>query len=330
MKVLITGGAGYIGSHIALEFLSNNIDVVILDNFSNSRIEVINAIEEVSGKSVAVVTGDISDISAVKKCFESGNFNSVIHCAGLKSVDQSINDPLLYYRNNVYGSLNILQAIRDYGVPNVIFSSSATVYGEPEYLPIDESHPTEPRTPYGYTKLTVERIMKDFSYATPGIKSCVLRYFNPIGSHPSKRLRDNPEGVAQNIMPSIIDAASGKTKVFQIFGSNFDTPDGTGVRDYIHIQDVARAHFRVFEGSQSCSQFEIFNLGVGRGYSVLELLSVMSEVVGYQIPFVRADRRSGDVASCFASATKLKERLNWEAKLDLRSMCESAWASRVD
>ena len=326
MKILITGGAGYIGSHTIVELLSHGYRVVVLDNFSNSSTKSLNQVKKISGKTFELVECDIRDISKLMNIFDNYSFDGVIHFAGLKAVGESVTNPLRYYDNNVYGTLNLLKAMSEHDVKNLVFSSSATVYGSPVSLPLKESclnlHPTNP---YGMSKLTVENILKDLAFSDSDWNIVTLRYFNPVGAHKSGFIGENPNGVPNNLMPFVSQTALGKLEFVSIYGDDYDTPDGTGVRDYIHVMDLAQGHLRALEKVHTDCGLITVNLGTGLGHSVLEVISAFEKVSGRKIKYKLVDRRPGDVASCIACPSLARKLLNWEAEYDLVAMCEDAW-----
>lgn len=325
MRVLVTGGAGYIGSHIAVVLMKAGHKVCIYDNYSNSHPIAIANIEKICGSKVEVVNGDVTNADDLMAALREFQVEAVIHLAGLKSVKNSIQDPLNYYHNNIVGTINVLSAMERYAVKRLIFSSSATVYGDPQYLPIDESHPTAPKNPYGRTKLYAERILSDMAENSPGWSIISLRYFNPIGAHESLLIGENSNGVPENLAPYLTRVASGQLDKLNIFGSDYQTPDGTGVRDYIHVMDLAEGHLAALNYLNTKSGLATFNLGTGKGYSVLELLREFELVSGNHIPYDFKSRRFGDISECFASCRLANSALGWSAKRGLEEMCQSAW-----
>ena len=311
-KILITGGAGYIGSHTALELLNKGYEVVVYDNLSNSSRESLRRVEELTGKKVAFYEGDILDKEALTAMFKAENVDAVIHCAALKAVGESVQKPLEYYH--------------EVGVKNIVFSSSATVYGSPEEMPITENCPKGACTnPYGWTKSMMEQIMTDVQKAKPDWNVILLRYFNPVGAHESGLIGEDPEGIPNNLTPYITQVAIGKLKEVGVFGNDYDTPDGTGVRDYIHVMDLAEGHVKALKKFDDKPAVYIYNLGTGHGYSVLDVIHAFSKAVGKEIPYVIKPRRAGDIATCYSDATKAKVELGWEAKRNLDDMCRDAW-----
>lgn len=329
MTVLVTGGAGYIGSHAAVELLEHGYDIVVVDNLSNSSREAINRVKELTGKDFPFYEYDLLDYDAIEEVFRKHDFDSVIHFAGLKAVGESVEIPLKYYHNNITGTLNLCRIMQKYGVKKMVFSSSATVYGNPERVPIDESFPLQATNPYGRTKLMIEEILRDLHVADNSWRIALLRYFNPIGAHKSGRIGENPRGIPNNLMPYITQVAVGKREKLYVFGDDYDTHDGTGVRDYIHVVDLVRGHIKALEYLDKHEGVEAFNLGTGTGYSVLDIVKTFSEVNGVEIPYEITDRRPGDVAICYANPEKANRLLNWKAEYDLKQMCEDSWRWQV-
>lgn len=326
MTILVTGGAGYIGSHTVIELINNGYDVVVLDNFSNSSPKSIERLEQILGKKIKLYNADIRDKESLRKVFVEEKLDAVIHFAGLKAVGESVRMPLEYYENNISGTLNLLEVMREFGVKNIIFSSSATVYGDPAFVPITEECPKGQCTnPYGWTKSMLEQILIDVQHANPDWNVILLRYFNPLGAHKSGLIGENPNGIPNNLMPYVTQVAVGKLKELGIFGNDYDTPDGTGVRDYIHVVDLAEGHVAALKKIKENCGLEIYNLGTGIGYSVLEIVKNFEEASGVKIPYVIKERRPGDIATCYASAKKAKDELGWEAKRGIREMCEDSW-----
>jgi UDP-glucose 4-epimerase len=324
MTIMVTGGAGYIGSHTCIELMREGYSVVIFDNFCNSQREVLNRIERITGVSPAVVQGDVRDRDLLKHTMIKYQCSAVIHFAGLKSVADSVVQPLEYYDNNVLGSLRLLQAMQDTNVRKLVFSSSATVYGEPIALPLKEDDRLLPFNPYGRTKLMVEEMLSDLASSSDQFKIAILRYFNPVGAHESGLIGEDPIGAPNNLMPFIAQVAVGRRPHLNVFGTDYDTPDGTGVRDYVHVVDVATGHLRALESLEKQSLIKV-NLGTGRGTSVLELANAFSRASGKDVPIVFAPRRDGDIA-CFYACPDLAQRtLGWLAKRDLNDMCQDTW-----
>jgi len=323
-KILVTGGTGYIGSHTVVKLLEAGYEVVILDNLSNSKISVIDRIEKITNKRPLFIEGDIRDKSLLENLFSDQKIDAVIHFAGLKAVGESVKEPLKYYENNVGGSISLLEAMKNANVTQMIFSSSATVYGEPQKLPIKEDHPLNPTNTYGETKLSVENILRDLYRSSSSWKIFILRYFNPVGAHQSGLIGEDPNDIPNNLFPYIAKVAMGEFESLKVFGDDYDTKDGTGVRDYIHVIDLAEAHLRALE-KLSQSKCEAINLGTGQGYSVLEIIKAFEKTSNRAINLSIADRRKGDVASCFADPTKAKSFLNWEALNNIDQMCRDSW-----
>ena len=325
-NVLITGGAGYIGSHIAVELLDAGYEVVVVDNLYNSSKIALDRVEEITGKKVKFYDGDILDNNLMKKILRDEKIHSVIHCAALKAVGESVRKPLEYYSNNLTGTLSLLEAMAAENVKNIIFSSSATVYGSPDQMPISEDFPKgECTNPYGWSKSMMEQIMVDLYKADPKWNIILLRYFNPIGAHKSGKIGEDPKGIPNNLVPYITQVAVGKLEYLSIYGDDYDTVDGTGVRDYIHVVDLAQGHVKAVEYLEKSPGLDIINLGTGRGYSVLEVLRAFEKAVGREIPYKIVERRPGDIATTYAKADKAKEVLGWEAKLDIDDMCQDSW-----
>ena len=326
MTVLLTGGAGYIGSHTAVELLSAGHDVIIADNYANSSPIVAQRITRITGKPVKCYEADAADPAALERIFQENAIDSVIHFAGLKAVGESVRLPLDYYRNNLDSTLALLAAMEAHGVRQLIFSSSATVYGRHAALPYREDAETGPCTnPYGWTKLFIEQILRDYAAAHPDFSAVLLRYFNPVGAHESGLMGEDPRDIPNNLMPYIARVAVGTLPYLNVFGNDYPTPDGTGVRDYIHVTDLATGHMAALDYAAAHTGVEVFNLGTGTGYSVLDMVHAFSRACGRDIPYRIAPRRSGDIAACYADVTKAKEILGWRAKLDIDDMCRSAW-----
>ena len=325
MKVLITGGLGYIGAHTCLQVLHNNHDVVLIDNLSNSSIDVLKSIEDISSKSPSFLNIDIRDTEALNRSFTSVKPDLVIHFAGLKAVAESVVNPLTYYENNVVGTYNLLSAMIEAGCSRLVFSSSATVYGPPQYLPIDESHPLNAINPYGQTKIDIEKMLASVCHAHSDFSAMALRYFNPVGAHTSGLIGDNPRGIPNNLLPFVARVAKGELSRLKVYGANYKTPDGTGVRDYIHVEDLATAHVRALEWTLENEGFAAVNVGTGKGYSVLEVIDRFTKVNKVPVNFVIEGRRAGDVAECYAACNKAAELLNFRAELNLDDMLSSAW-----
>lgn len=326
MKVLLTGGAGYIGSHTCVELLEQGFDAVIADDFSNSKPEAVKRIEEITGKSVALYPIDICDKEALRKLFEEQKIDAVIHFAGFKAVGESCQKPLMYYRNNLDATLTLLEVMKEFNVNKIVFSSSATVYGESNPIPYVETMPiTGCTNPYGWTKLMIEQILKDTANADPDLSAVLLRYFNPIGAHPSGRIGEDPSGIPNNLLPYVAKVATGKLPKLGIFGDDYDTVDGTGVRDYIHVVDLARGHVAALQYADTHKGVEAINLGSGKGHSVLEVVNTFTRVNGVPVPYEIKPRRAGDLPEFYANAQKAKELLNWEVEYTLEDMCRDLW-----
>ena len=326
MRILVTGGAGYIGSHTCLELLNQGHEVVVADNLCNSCEEALNRVKELTGKDLTFYKVDMLDKEGLDQMFDKEKIDAVIHFAGLKAVGESVAKPLEYYHNNITGTLNLCDSMRNHGVKKIIFSSSATVYGDPAFVPITEDCPKGKITnPYGQTKSMLEQVLTDLHVADPEWNVILLRYFNPVGAHESGRIGEDPTGIPNNLTPYITQVAVGKLKEVSVFGNDYDTPDGTGVRDYIHVVDLARGHVKAIQKLADKEGVSIYNLGTGRGYSVLEMIRAFSKAVGHDITYVIKPRRAGDIATCYADATKAKKELGWVAERDIDDMCRDAW-----
>ena len=327
MAILVTGGAGYIGSHTCVELLNAGYEVVVVDNLSNSCKESLNRVQKITGKSLKFYEVDILDRDGLIKVFENEKIESVIHFAGLKAVGESVAKPLEYYHNNITGTLVLCDVMRQFGVKNIVFSSSATVYGTPAFVPITESCPKGTCTnPYGWTKSMLEQILTDLHTADPEWKVVLLRYFNPIGAHESGYIGEDPKGIPNNLVPYITQVAVGKLEALGVFGDDYDTSDGTGVRDYIHVVDLALGHVKAIEKMEKIHDGVLtYNLGTGIGYSVLDIVKGFEKAVGHPIPYVIKERRPGDIATCYADPSLAKEELGWETVRDLDKMCEDSW-----
>ena len=325
-KILVTGGAGFIGSHTCVELLDSGYEVVVVDNLCNSSKESLKRVEKITGKSVKFYEADIADKDAMNKVFEENDISCVIHFAGLKAVGESVQKPLEYYQNNISGTLNMCEVMRNHGVKNIIFSSSATVYGDPASVPITEKFPKGQCTnPYGWTKSMLEQILTDIQFADKEWNVILLRYFNPIGAHKSGLIGEDPNGIPNNLMPYVMKVAIGQLPQVNVFGNDYPTPDGTGVRDYIHVVDLAKGHVKAIEKIEENPGVKIYNLGTGKGYSVLDVINNVSKAVGKEIPYVIAERRAGDSAECYADPALAKEELGWEAQYGMKEMCEDSW-----
>ena len=325
MKVLVTGGMGYIGSHTCLSLLKAGFTPVIYDNLSNSSVKVLDQLATISNQNFEFIEGDIADTEKLEDTFTRHNIEAVIHFASLKAVGESTELPLYYYDNNVSGTVTLLKAMQTSGVKKIIFSSSATVYGDPQYLPIDEKHPISATNPYGWTKVMVEQILADWCQADKDNLAIALRYFNPAGAHPSGLLGESPNGIPNNLMPYIAQTAVGKRDFVSVFGNDYETEDGTGVRDYIHIMDLAQGHVDAISTHQKDTGSLVYNLGTGTGYSVLDIINAFSASAGVDINYQFADRRPGDIASNFADSSLAQEKLGWKAELDIKAMTDDTW-----
>lgn len=325
-NILITGGAGYIGSHTAVELLNKNYNVIVYDNLSNSSRISIDRVEEITGKKISFYEADILDKAKLKEVLVNEKIDVLIHCAALKSVGESVSKPLEYYHNNLTGTLTTLEAMKEVGCKNLIFSSSATVYGNPKSVPITEDFPKgECTNPYGWSKSMMEQIMIDLQKSDPAWKIVLLRYFNPIGAHKSGKIGEDPQGIPNNLLPYISQVAVGKLDYLRVFGDDYDTVDGTGVRDYIHVVDLAKGHVCAIDKLDSLDGVSIINLATGNGYSVLEVVKAFEEASGRKVPYKIVGRREGDIAKCFADATKAYKVLGWKAENGIKEMCEDSW-----
>jgi UDP-glucose 4-epimerase len=324
-EVLVTGGAGYIGSHMCVELLQAGYQVVVLDNLSNSSARSLQAVQRITQKSLNFVEADLRDDVKLANLFRAHDISSVLHFAGLKAVGESVSKPMLYYDNNVNGTLRLIEAMSNADVKTLVFSSSATVYGMPESVPIDETFPTAPINPYGRTKLQVEEILKDLQAADPAWRISLLRYFNPVGAHASGEIGEDPNDIPNNLMPYIAQVAVGRLPYLNVFGDDYATADGTGVRDYIHVVDLTRGHLQALKYLQRRRGVAVHNLGTGRGYSVLEVVAGFERASGRKIPYRIAQRRPGDAAQSYADPTKANKELGWEAQMDIERMCADVW-----
>ncbi|MBQ1262757.1 MAG: UDP-glucose 4-epimerase GalE [Oscillospiraceae bacterium] len=325
MKILVTGGAGYIGSHTCVELLNAGYEVVIVDNFSNSKPEVLNRIREITGKDFAFYQYDVADKDNMRKIFEENCPDAVIHFAGYKAVGESVEKPLMYYQNNLGSTFTLCELMNEYNVKKLVFSSSATVYGVPKTVPIREDFPLSTTNPYGATKLMQEDIFRDIAFSDSDWSIALLRYFNPIGAHKSGRIGEDPNGIPNNLMPYISQVAIGKRECLSVFGDDYDTEDGTGVRDYIHVVDLALGHLKAVEKVLRDKGIGAYNLGTGNGYSVLQMVKAFEKACGKSVNYKIAPRRSGDVAMCYADPAYAKEQLQWQAVRELEEMCEDTW-----
>lgn len=330
MAILLTGGAGYIGSHTCVELLNAGEEVIVLDNLSNCSIEVISRVERITGKHVTAIVGDVRDPEMLDGVFARESVEAVIHFAGLKAVGESVVKPLLYYQNNVEGTINLLDSMRKAGVHTLVFSSSATVYGDPQLLPLTEGHPLGATNPYGRTKLMIEDILRDIAHADSAWRIALLRYFNPVGAHESGSIGEEPRGTPNNLMPFVARVAAGTYPRLNVFGGDYPTADGTGVRDYIHVVDLASGHAAALAKLRSDGGLFAVNLGTGQGHSVLELVSSFEAVSGTRIPYEIVDRRPGDVASCYADVSLAARLLGWKSSRDLLQMCTDTWRWQRD
>lgn len=326
MNILVTGGAGFIGSHTCVELLWAGYDVIVVDNLSNSKEESLRRVQEITGRSLAFNKVDLLDYESLNAVFKQAPIDAVIHFAGLKAVAESVSIPLAYYKNNISGTLTLLEVMEENNVKSIVFSSSATVYGEPHTVPITEDFPLNPATnPYGRTKRIIEDILRDLSVANPEWNIVLLRYFNPVGAHESGRIGEDPNGIPNNLIPYIAQVAVGKLPEVRVTGSDYNTPDGTGIRDYIHVVDLAFGHIRALKKLETNPGILTYNLGTGRGYSVLEVIATYSKAVGREIPYVLVKRRPGDVAESYADPSKAQQELRWVAERDLDDMCKDSW-----
>ena len=326
MAILVTGGAGFIGSHTCVELLDAGYEVIVVDNLCNSSQESLRRVEKITGKNVKFYEADIRDTDALNQIFDKESVECVIHFAGLKAVGESVVKPLEYYDNNISGTLRLCDVMRNHGVKNIIFSSSATIYGEPAFIPITEECPKGMCTnPYGWTKWMLEQILTDLHTADPEWNIVLLRYFNPIGAHKSGLIGEDPKGIPNNLMPYVAQVAIGKLECLGVFGNDYDTPDGTGVRDYIHVVDLAVGHVKALKKIQEKAGVCIYNLGTGVGYSVLDMVHAFEEASGKKVPYQIKERRAGDIASCYSDATKARKELGWTAERGLKEMCEDSW-----
>ncbi|USK33675.1 UDP-glucose 4-epimerase GalE [Bacillus sp. F19] len=325
MAILVTGGAGFIGSHTCVELINSGYEIIVVDNFSNSNPESLNRINIITEKKLKIYNVDLLQIDRLEQVFKENDIQGVIHFAGLKAVGESVKNPFKYYQNNITGTLILLETMRKHEVFKIVFSSSATVYGLPEYVPISENSMLNPTNPYGRTKQMIEEILSDIYISENRWSIAVLRYFNPIGAHASGLIGEDPKGVPNNLMPYITQVASGKLKDLNIFGDNYNTVDGTGVRDYIHVTDLAKGHIKALDKVFELSGFNVYNLGTGNGYSVLQIIKAFEKVTGTKIPYTIGSRRSGDIGECFADPTKAEEELGWKAEKNIEEMCLDSW-----
>lgn len=325
MKILVTGGCGYIGSHTCVELLESGYEVVIVDNLSNSKEDVIDKIETITNKKVTFYKEDVANKEKLNDIFDKEGIDAVIHFAGFKAVGESVSKPLMYYRNNLDSTLSLLEVMRDHNCKKIVFSSSATVYGKPASLPITEDFPLHTTNPYGSTKLMIEMILKDLYVSDNDWSIAILRYFNPIGAHKSGLIGENPNGIPNNLMPYIVKVANKELKELSVFGNDYDTIDGTGVRDYIHVVDLAKGHIKAIEKVTKDKGVDTYNLGTGKGYSVLQIINTFKDVNNVDVPYKIVDRRPGDIDACYASTKKANDLLNWHAELEIDEMCKDAY-----
>jgi len=331
MHVMVTGGAGYIGSHTCLELLELGYDITVVDNLVNSKVDSLRRVEELTGKKIRLAVVDLRDKAGLRDVFLSCNrpVDAVIHFAGLKAVGESVEKPLLYYENNLNGTIVLCEVMQELGINNLIFSSSATVYGDPETVPIAEGFPLSCTNPYGRTKLYIEEILRDLFHANREFNIALLRYFNPVGAHVSGRIGEDPSGIPNNLTPYITQVAIGKLERLSVYGNDYPTPDGTGVRDYIHVVDLARGHIKALDRLQDNPGVVVYNLGTGRGYSVLEMIRAFETASGRKIPYQFVARRSGDIAICYADPAKAARELGWTAQFGLEEMCRDGWKWQI-
>ena len=323
--ILVTGGAGYIGSHTCVELLNAGFDVTVFDNFCNSQPEALVRVARITGKTPKLVNGDIRSREALASALRHSGASAVIHFAGLKAVGESVQQPLAYYDNNVVGTVRLLEAMGECGVKTLVFSSSATVYGDPQRLPLSEDHPLSATNPYGQTKLVIEDMLRALHKSDPAWRIGILRYFNPAGAHESGLIGEDPQGMPNNLLPFVAQVAVGRREYLNVWGDDYDTPDGTGVRDYIHVVDLARGHLKALERLEKHAECLCVNLGTGRGYSVLDMVRAFEKASGKSVPFKIAPRRAGDIASCYADPATALATLGWRAERDLQAMCTDAW-----
>ncbi len=323
--ILVTGGAGYIGSHTCLELLNAGDDVTVLDNFCNSQPEALARVARITGKKPQLVQGDIRNRDALGAALRRSGASAVIHFAGLKAVGESVAQPLAYYDNNVVGTVRLLEAMGECGVKTLVFSSSATVYGDPQRLPLTEDHPLSATNPYGQTKLVIEDMLRALHHSDPSWRIGILRYFNPVGAHKSGQIGEDPQGMPNNLLPFVAQVAVGRREYLNVWGDDYDTPDGTGVRDYIHVVDLARGHLKALERLKTHAECASINLGTGTGYSVLEMVRAFEQASGKPVPYKMGPRRAGDIASCYGDPQKSHHLLGWRAEHDLQAMCTDAW-----
>ena len=326
MRILVTGGAGFIGSHTCVELLNAGYEVTVIDNLYNSSRKAVDRVKEITGKTLDFIEGDILDKDCLDRIFETQKIDAVIHFAGLKAVGESVRMPVEYYSNNITGTLTLVKSMREHDCKNIIFSSSATVYGDPAFVPITEECPKGVCTnPYGWTKWMLEQILTDVHTSDPEWNVILLRYFNPIGAHPSGMIGEDPKGIPNNLVPYIAQVAIGKLEKLNVFGDDYDTPDGTGVRDYIHVVDLARGHVNAVAKLADREGVSVYNLGTGHGYSVLQVVEAFGKACGHQVPYVIRPRREGDIATCYCDPGKAAKELNWTARFGIEEMCRDSW-----
>ena len=325
MKILVTGGTGYIGSHTAVELLNSGYEIVIIDNFSNSKSDVLDKIKLITNKDFKFYEGDVCNKDLLRKIFNENKIDAVIHFAGYKAVGESVKKPIMYYRNNIDSTLSLIEVMNEFNCKKIVFSSSATVYGNPTTLPIKEDFPLSTTNPYGSTKLMIENILRDLYISDNDWSIALLRYFNPIGAHVSGLIGENPKGIPNNLMPYIVKVANKELNELSIFGNDYDTPDGTGVRDYIHVVDLAKGHIKAIEKILKDKGIDAYNLGTGIGYSVLDLVTTFERVNNIKVPYKITDRRPGDIASCYADSSYALEKLNWKAEKGIEEMCRDSY-----
>lgn len=325
MKILVTGGTGYIGSHTAVELLNSGYEIVIIDNFSNSKSDVLDKIKLITNKDFKFYEGDVCNKDLLRKIFSENKIDAVIHFAGYKAVGESVKKPIMYYRNNIDSTLSLIEIMNEFNCKKIVFSSSATVYGNPTTLPIKEDFPLSTTNPYGSTKLMIENILRDLYISDNDWSIALLRYFNPIGAHISGLIGENPKGIPNNLMPYIVKVANKELNELSIFGNDYDTPDGTGVRDYIHVVDLAKGHIKAIEKILKDKGIDAYNLGTGIGYSVLDLVTTFERVNNIKVPYKITDRRPGDIASCYADSSYALEKLNWKAEKGIEEMCRDSY-----
>lgn len=325
MAVLVTGGTGYIGSHTVVELLNAGEDVIVIDNFFNSKPWVLNAIQDITGKGFGFYEGNVADKEILRRIFRESFIEEVIHFAGYKAVGESVQNPVMYYRNNIDTTLSLLEVMSEFGCRRLVFSSSATVYGIPKKVPVTEDFPLSAINPYGSTKLTIENMCRELCQSDERWSIALLRYFNPIGAHESGRIGEDPNGIPNNLMPIILNVALGKTPILSVYGNDYSTPDGTCIRDYIHVVDLAKGHLAAINAVRKETGAMAFNLGTGKGYSVLDIINAFEKVNEVKVPYVITGRRAGDAAQCYSDPSKANKELEWKAEKDIEQMCRDAW-----